>query len=63
MTCRWLSDDEFHEVCVNGDCPVCADFCPVLIYPEICKYAEFTPSAPDGAPPSQREAVEDDSSG
>jgi len=46
MRCRWLSDDEFHEVCVNGDCPVCADFCPVLIYPEICKYAE--PKDDDG---------------
>ena len=26
------------EVCVNADCPVCADFCPVVNEPEICRY-------------------------
>ena len=39
MTCKWLSDD-FNEVCVNRDSPVCADFCPCCNYPEICKYME-----------------------
>ena len=39
MTCKWLSDD-FSEICVNGDCPACADFCPCVRYPEICKYSE-----------------------
>ena len=39
MTCKWLSGD-FSEVCVNGDSPVCADFCPCTRYPEICKYME-----------------------
>lgn len=34
--CKWEQD----EVCVNADCPVCADFCPVTHYPEICKFAE-----------------------
>ena len=34
--CKWEQD----EVCVNADCPVCADFCPVCNYPEICKFAE-----------------------
>ena len=38
--CKWLSDDD-QEVCVNADCPVCADFCPVCNYPEICKFAEI----------------------
>ena len=38
--CKYLSDD-FREICVNDDCPVCADFCPVANYPEICKFAEF----------------------
>ena len=38
--CKWLSDD-FSQVCVNGNCPVCADFCPVTNFPEICKFAEF----------------------
>jgi hypothetical protein len=39
MTCKWLSDD-FSEVCVNGDCPVCADFCPCVNWPQICRHAE-----------------------
>ena len=39
MTCRWLSDD-FSEVCVNGDCPCCAEWCPVTEHPEICRWAE-----------------------
>ena len=38
--CKWLSDG-YSEICVNGDCPACADFCPTVRYPEICKYAEF----------------------
>ena len=38
--CKWLSDD-FSQVCVNADCPCCADFCPVTNYPEICKFAEM----------------------
>lgn len=45
MTCKWQSDD-FSEVCVNGECPACADFCPCVRYPEICKYAE--PKDDDG---------------
>lgn len=32
--CKWLQD----EVCVNADCPVCADFCPVVNYPGVCRY-------------------------
>ena len=39
MKCKWLSDD-FSEVCVNGYCPYCADWCPVTLNPEICKYYE-----------------------
>lgn len=39
MECNWLSDD-FSEVCVNGDCPACADFCPAVYYPEICRFYE-----------------------
>ena len=37
--CRYLSDD-FDEICVNGDCPACGDFCPCVHYPEICTYYE-----------------------
>lgn len=27
--CKWEQD----EVCVNADCPMCADFCPVIDTP------------------------------
>lgn len=51
MTCKWLSGD-FSEVCANGDCPVCADFCPCVRYPEICRHSEDAePLRPYGAPP------------
>lgn len=39
MRCRWLSDD-FNEVCVNGDCPYCAEWCPVTEHPEVCRFVE-----------------------
>jgi hypothetical protein len=38
-TCKYLSDDD-QEICCNGDCPVCADFCPVVNYPTICVHYE-----------------------
>ena len=41
MRCRWLSDD-FSEICVNGECPYCADWCPVTEHPEVCRWAEET---------------------
>ena len=41
MRCKWLSDD-FSEICVNGECPACGDFCPCVHYPEICRWAEET---------------------
>ena len=34
--CKWMQD----EVCVNADCPACADYCPVANYPGVCKYEE-----------------------
>lgn len=37
--CKWLSDD-FNEICVNADCPLCADFCPVSDTPGVCRYEE-----------------------
>ena len=37
MKCKWEQD----EFCVNADCPCCADWCPVMDYPEICKFAEM----------------------
>ena len=37
MKCKWMHGD---EVCCNGWCPYCADWCPVTAAPEICKYFE-----------------------
>jgi hypothetical protein len=34
--CKWMQD----EVCVNADCPMCADYCPVADNPGVCKYEE-----------------------
>ena len=34
--CKWMQD----EVCVNADCPACADYCPVADNPGVCKYEE-----------------------
>lgn len=37
--CKWMSDDG-QEICCNGRCLVCADFCPLANYPTICIYYE-----------------------
>ena len=37
--CKWLSDD-FMEICCNGDCPACTDFCPVPQLPGLCAFEE-----------------------
>lgn len=34
--CKWMQD----EVCVNADCPACADYCPVANTPDVCTYEE-----------------------
>lgn len=34
--CKWEQD----EVCVNADCPLCADFCQVCYTPGVCRYEE-----------------------
>ena len=36
MECKWCKD----EFCVNADCPMCADYCPVADYPGVCRYEE-----------------------
>lgn len=28
------------EICVNADCPMCADFCPVVDVPGVCRFEE-----------------------
>lgn len=34
--CKWY----YEEVCTNASCPVCADFCPVVDYPGVCRFEE-----------------------
>ena len=34
--CKWMQD----EVCVNADCPMCCDFCPVADVPGVCRFEE-----------------------
>ncbi len=34
--CKWEQD----EVCVNADCPLCADFCPVSDTPGVCRFED-----------------------
>ena len=34
--CKYIID----EICVNADCPTCADYCPVELYEGECKHFE-----------------------
>lgn len=34
--CRWNHD----EFCVNSDCPMCADYCPVPDFPGVCQFED-----------------------
>ena len=34
--CKYCQD----EVCVNSECPMCADFCPVIDVPYVCRFEE-----------------------
>lgn len=36
MDCKYNHD----EFCVNDECPMCADYCPVPNDPGVCKYEE-----------------------
>ena len=36
--CKYCVD----EICVNADCPVVADYCPVLNDEGVCRYEERT---------------------
>ena len=36
LKCKWEQD----EVCVNADCPMFADFCPLLFGPWECKWED-----------------------
>ena len=37
MDCKYCQGD---EVCVNADCPMCCDFCPVPDIPGVCRFEE-----------------------
>ena len=34
--CKYCQD----EVCVNAECPMCSDFCPVPDIPGVCRFEE-----------------------
>ena len=34
--CKYCQD----EVCVNADCPMCCDYCPVVDVPGVCRFEE-----------------------
>lgn len=34
--CKWCLD----EFCTNDQCPMCADYCPVVDYEGVCRYEE-----------------------
>lgn len=39
MNCQYY--DSNFETCKNGDCPYCADFCPVTENQEVCRYSDL----------------------
>lgn len=34
--CKYCLD----EICVNDQCPMRADYCPVVDYPDVCRYED-----------------------
>lgn len=34
------------EICVNANCPVCCDFCPVADTPGVCRYEDRSGTQP-----------------
>lgn len=36
MDCKYCQD----EICVNTDCPMCADYCLVADVPGVCRFEE-----------------------
>lgn len=34
--CKWCMD----EICVNDDCPACADYCPVPDTEGVCRHED-----------------------
>ena len=42
--CKWMKD----EICVNADCPMCCDYCPVADVAGVCRYEEREEGEDDG---------------
>ena len=36
VDCKWMQD----EICVNDQCPMCADYCPVPDVEGVCRHEE-----------------------
>lgn len=34
--CKWMKD----EICVNADCPMCCDYCPVPDTENVCRHED-----------------------
>lgn len=34
--CKWMKD----EICVNADCPMCCDYCPVPDTAGVCRHED-----------------------
>lgn len=37
--CKYISDD-FDERCVNAECPMVTEWCPVVDFPGVCRYED-----------------------
>ena len=37
MDCKYFQD----EICVNADCPMRADYCPVADVPGVCRFEDM----------------------
>lgn len=36
IDCKWMQD----EICVNADCPMCCDYCPVPDTEGVCRFED-----------------------
>ena len=51
MDCKYCQD----EICVNADCPMCAEYCPVVDVPGVCRFEERSADMEaEAEPPSAR---------
>ncbi len=43
IQCKWCYD----EICVNSDCPLCTEYCPLDDFPGVCRFEERSESSDD----------------